>query len=141
MTQRVLVIANETVGSETVHNLLRECDDRSEVLVVAPALNSRLAFWATDDRRARVAAEARLVGCLAGLDRSGASMRGMVGDADPLLAIEDALGSFAADRIVIVTHPPERSHWLARDVVNRARDRFDLPVSHLVAGAEVLAAA
>jgi hypothetical protein len=39
---------------------------------------------------------------------------------------------FQADEIVISTHPPERSHWLERGVVERARDEIDLPVTHVV---------
>ena len=54
------------------------------------------------------------------------------GDADPLQAIADALRFFPADAIVVATHPPGRSNWLARDLVARARRRFDLPIVHIV---------
>ena len=30
------------------------------------------------------------------------------------------------------SHPEERSHWLARDLIARARVRFDQPVLHIV---------
>jgi uncharacterized LabA/DUF88 family protein len=46
-----------------------------------------------------------------------------VGDADQLLAIEDALATFEADRIVLVS-PDE-------DLLSEAQKRFDLPVSEL----------
>lgn len=46
-----------------------------------------------------------------------------VGDADQLLAIEDALATFEADRIVLV-NPDE-------DLLSEAQKRFDLPVSEL----------
>ena len=54
------------------------------------------------------------------------------GDGDPLQAIEDALRTFGADEIVISTHPEGRSHWLERNVVGAARDRFDVPITHVV---------
>jgi hypothetical protein len=47
-------------------------------------------------------------------------------------AIADALEVFPADEIIIATHPQERSHWLAHDLVFRARARFDQPVLHIV---------
>ena len=58
--------------------------------------------------------------------------RGEVGDGDPLQAIEDALRTFAPDEIVISTHPAGRSHWLERGVVDGARERYDIPVVHVV---------
>jgi hypothetical protein len=47
-------------------------------------------------------------------------------------ATADALRTFAADEILVATHPEARSHWLAHDLVARARLRFDAPVLHVV---------
>lgn len=66
------------------------------------------------------------------LAESGVVARGVVGDADPLQAIEDALRGFPANEIVISTHPPGRSHWLERGLVEQARLRFAVPLSHVV---------
>ncbi len=63
---------------------------------------------------------------------AGIDARGEIGDGDPLQAIEDALRTFAPDEVVISTHPAGRSHWLERDVVAGARERFALPVRHVV---------
>jgi hypothetical protein len=49
-----------------------------------------------------------------------------------MLAIEDALAVFAADELLVATHPEARSNWLAHDLVARACARFSLPVVHLV---------
>jgi hypothetical protein len=46
--------------------------------------------------------------------------------------IEDALRTFRPDELIISTHPPGRSHWLERGVVERARERFALPLTHIV---------
>ena len=62
--------------------------------------------------------------------------RGAVGDSNPVQAIEDALAEFPADEIVISTHPPERSNWLEKKTVERARERFDLPITHVVVDLE-----
>lgn len=61
-----------------------------------------------------------------------------VGDSVPLLAIEDSLARFAADEIVISTLPPNRSHWLEQDLVERVRGRFDIPTWHVIAEEAVL---
>jgi hypothetical protein len=125
LTRRLLVVANETVASDAIGPHI---DGDTDVLVIAPALNTRLGFWAGDDRRARHHAEERLAASLHSLDVAGIEADGFVADADPLLAIEDALQLFDADRIVISTPPDGRSNWLARGIVERARDRFAPPV-------------
>lgn len=69
---------------------------------------------------------------LIALGELGLKARGEIGAADPNLAIEDALRVFAADEIVVSTHPPPRSRWLESGVVERARERFDLPITHVI---------
>lgn len=131
--QRILVIANETSTGgelhETIDALMQSSDD--ELLVVAPALNSRVRHWFSDIDPARDAAELRLAECIEQLRRRGIEAEGTVGDADPLQAIEDALCEFSADLLVISTHNEAHSNWLARDVVSRTEARFDLPVTHV----------
>jgi hypothetical protein len=131
---RLLVVANETSEGGALHEAIRDRAGyaRSEVLVIAPALNSRLRHWMSDEDAARRGAEVRLVACLERLDAMGVHAQGWVADADPIRAIEDALRIFTADEILISTHPQARSNWLAADLVGRARVRFDLPVLHVV---------
>src|SRR5262245_51009569 len=101
---------------------------QAEVLVVAPALNSWLRHWVSDERSARRDAKQRAAALVERLERRGVHAEGRVGDADPLLAIADALVTFPADEIVIAAQP-ERPSRLADKLVSRARDRFALPVS------------
>jgi hypothetical protein len=134
----ILVIANETVGGRP---LLEEIRRRSEgvneqVLVVCPALNSPLRHWVSDTDSATAAAEVRLASSLRRLEAEGIRARGEVGDADPLQAIEDALRTFGADEVIISTHPEGRSHWLERGVVTGARERFVVPITHVVVDLE-----
>ena len=133
----LLIVANETVEGtalvETVRDIALSHD--AEVLVVAPALNSRLRHYMSDSDHAERAAEHRLAGYLARLRAAGVRATGHVGDADPLLAMEDAMAAFPADEILIGTHPEHRSNWLARDIVARACGRFGLPVAHVVVDA------
>ena len=79
-----------------------------------------------------MAAEQRLAIAVEGLARTGIDVTGSVGDADPGQAIEDALGGFAADEMIVATHPPGTSHWLEKGLLERARREFDGPVTHFV---------
>ena len=132
--RRILVVANETVESRILHDAIRADMDgnNTEILVVAPALNSRVRHWVSDEDEARHAAGARLSRSIARLVRDGVDANGWVGDADPIQAIDDALHLFPADRLIIATHPEGRSNWLARRLVGRARGRFRLPILHIV---------
>ena len=132
--RRILVIANETVGGEELLAILQRKAEsvREQVLVVCPALNSQLRHWASDEDGARAAAQERLDASLTRLRGLGIQADGEVGDGDPLQAIEDALRTFGADEIVISTHPEGRSNWLERNVVGSARERFDVPITHVV---------
>jgi GABA permease len=69
---------------------------------------------------------------VASLRAVGIDAEGEVGDTDPVQAIEDALRTFQPDELVISTHPEGRSKWLERGVVERARERFALPLTHVV---------
>ncbi len=136
--RHILVIANETCAGRAL------CDEiryrargyDADVLVIAPALSSPVRYWASDVDGARAAAQARVDASLAALAAAGVRVRGEVGDADPLQAIEDGLRTFGADEIIVSTHPPGRSNWLERNVVERARELYDLPITHVVVDLE-----
>ena len=129
--KRILVVATETPGGATPI-LGADSEPPSEVLVIVPALNSRLRYWLSDEDDARRAAGVRLAAFLANLRAAGIETEGRVGDADPLQAVADALHRFEAEEIVITTHPDGRTHWLARDLARRARRRFAQPIRDLV---------
>lgn len=136
--KRILVVANETVGGRKLRDRIGQSSEgyRAEVLVVSPALNAPLKHWVSDEDQARNEARRRLQESLARLSEAGISARGEVGDADPLQAIEDALRTFGADEVIISTHPEGRSNWLERGVVSGARERFALPITHVVVDLE-----
>jgi hypothetical protein len=128
------VIANETVAGEALRAEIvrRAASGHSEVLVVCPALNSRLRRWFSDEDGARAAAKDRLESSLAALLEVDIAAQGQIGDGDPVQAAEDALRTFAADEIIVSTHPPGRSNWLEKNVVGRVRERFSLPITHVL---------
>jgi hypothetical protein len=132
--RRILVVANETVGGEPLLDQIKQLASQgnTRVLVVTPALNTPLRHLASDEDSARAQAQERLDRSLAELDRNGVQASGEVGDGDPLQAMEDALRTFGADEIVISTHPEGRSNWLERGVVSSARERYAVPIHHVV---------
>ena len=136
--RRILVIANETVGGGALREEIKQRAEghRERVLVVCPALNAPLRHWVSDEDGARAAAQQRLESSLARLAEAGVDASGEVGDGDPLQAIEDALRTFGADEVIISTHPEGRSHWLERGVVSGARERFDVPITHVITDLE-----
>ena len=117
--RRVLVVALDAA----VPGWLAEAD----VLVVAPALNTWLRHWLSDEDSARRRAEERAAVLVERLRPTAAHVEGRVGDADPLLAIADALSTFPADEVVIAALP-EFSAASVEALIARARHRFPMPV-------------
>jgi hypothetical protein len=131
---RILVVANETVGGPELLTEIREraAGRKARIFVVAPALNSPLKRWVSDEDEARAVAQRRLDTSLTSMRAAGLNATGEIGDGDPVQAIEDALRLFQPDELILSTHPPGRSNWLERGVVDRARERFALPLTHVV---------
>jgi hypothetical protein len=122
------------VGGETLRSVIRGRSEEYEerVRVICPTLLSRVRYFASDEDEARAQAQERLEHSLAKLRELGVNCEGEVGEADPLQAIEDGVRTFGADEIIISTHPEGRSLWLERGVVQAARERFDVPITHVV---------
>jgi hypothetical protein len=131
--RHLLVVANATCTGAELFRELRERADETEtqVLIVAPALTTRLRYWMSDEDAGTAAAQRRLAVSLERCAAAGISARGALGDADPLAAIDDAVRAFHPDEIIIATHPPGHSNWLERGVVAQARARFGLPITHI----------
>jgi hypothetical protein len=136
--RRILVVANETLIGAALRDEIehRARGEDTEVFVVCPALNTKIKTWTSDDDAARAHAQARLQRMLETLDRDGFAATGDIGDGDPVQAMEDGLRMFGADEVILSTHPPGRSNWLERDVVRRARERLDVPITHVVVDLE-----
>ena len=131
---RILVIANETLSGRALRKEIsrRGHSGQAQLKVVCPALNSKIKHWTNEEDAAREQARRRLEGLLAGLRSEGFDVDGDIGDDDPVQAMEDGLRRFPANEVIISTHPRGRSNWLERDVVERARARSDIEVTHVV---------
>jgi GABA permease len=133
---RVLVVADESCTSPALRDALAQhASGRSvEAFVVAPALGSRLARW-TGDEGAYADAQSRLDATLAALGETGIEARGRLGSHDPIQAADDGLREFPAEEIVFATRSDGGGRWLEDGVVETARERYDLPVRHVVVDA------
>ena len=99
----------------------------AEVLVVAPAVNSWLRHWLSDEDAARRQAEERVTAYVDQLEKDGVHAEGRVGDADPLQAIADALLTFRPDEVLVGAGGAAAR--AANGLATRARVRFSVPVS------------
>jgi hypothetical protein len=130
----VLVVAPRPVDEpELVEKVVAACgDEDADVLVVAPARSSTLSHWASDLGPGRERAQITLVHSIAALAAAGLDARGKVGDPHLLQAIEDALRSFPADRVVLVTEDRTRVRGQSRATAELRR-RLDVPLTQLAA--------
>lgn len=104
----------------------------AEVLVLAPASIGFLDRWASDVAGARQAAQERLVVTVAALAKAGVDARAQVGDEDVVQAVEDQLGDYAADEVVLVTPAAEESD--AGEAAAELGPRLRAEFHHLVLG-------
>jgi GABA permease len=141
---RVLVLANQTMGESELHDALADVDgsQQAEYRVVVPANpvdtgqadreGAAFVWQATTE-----AAQQRLDQTLTDLRSMGLTVEGELGDYRPLVALDKAVGEFRPDLVVISTQPEERSTWLRHGVVADAREKYDIPVQHVVVHAAV----
>jgi hypothetical protein len=129
---RVLVIADEScVDPAFCVRLAEHASGRTvEVLVIAPALGSRIARW-TDDESQYVDARKHLDETVAALAVAGITATGETGADDPLQAADDGVREFAPSEIVFVTRSGTHTDWAERGVIETARTRYSADVSHI----------
>jgi hypothetical protein len=133
--RHILVVANETVVSKALSDLIKEkaADDDAIVTVVAPVTQPSQGYVVYYDTR-RAAARRRLDKTLDLLREAGVRASGVVVEADPVSALRDAIAQLEPDEIVVSTHPKEKSGWLRRNAVEQMmRVAGDLPFEHVVA--------
>ena len=134
MGKRILALVSEPVSADALKSAMGDgsAAEQAEVLVVAPALNSRWKFFLDDPDEAIARADEVQEETVERLEEEGIDAAGDTGESDPLLALHDALQTFEADEIVLFTHPDGKKNWLEDGVVEQAKERFGRPVRHIV---------
>lgn len=131
---KLLVLATDPVDADDLRGALPgESIDGAEVLVVSPAVNeSAVAFWVSDSDEAIAEAESTARETADALAAAGARTRAETGESDPLLAIQDALATFAADRVVVFARgDDEAQRYREADLLGEAQRRFGVPVAEI----------
>jgi hypothetical protein len=132
--RHILVVANETVVSKALVDLIRETAQGSDVLVtvLAPVNQPRQGYVVYYDTR-RAAARRRLDRTLELLRGAGVHASGIVVETDPVSALRDAIDQLEPDEVIVSTHPQQKSGWLRRNAIEQMRRvAGELPFRHLV---------
>jgi hypothetical protein len=132
---KLLVVTPEPVDANVLRATLGDEVAGAEVLVISPATNrSKVAFWVSDPDEAIAEAGAAQEETVERLEEEGIDAAGDTGESEPAVAIQDALATFAADRIVIFSHPESDRDYREDDGLADAEERFGVPVTHAVIG-------
>ena len=129
---RLLVLTSEPVTADRLRDALPDEADPTdaEVMVVAPALHdSALRFWLSDADVAIARAEEIRAESLDSLGEAGVPASGDTGDSDPEAAIDDALKTFPADRILVFTHGGDEQRYREDVDPGALQSRFGIPVT------------
>ena len=127
---KLLVVTPEPVDANLLRATLGDEVEGAEVLVVSPATNqSKLAFWVSDPDEAIHEAEIAQVETVERLEEAGIDAAGDTGESEPAVAIQDALATFPADRILIFSHAGEQDYREDEGLADAER-RFGVPVTH-----------
>src|SRR5690349_6990892 len=122
MSKKILALVSEPISADALRSAIGQEDaDQSEVLVVAPALNTKTRFFLADPDPAIERAEEVQQETVERLDEEGIDAAGDTGEADPLLALQDALMTFDADEVVLFTHASGNQNWQEEGLVEEAQ--------------------
>ena len=128
---KVVVLTSEPVNADLLQAALGDDAREAEVMVVAPALHdSPVRFWASDSDEAIARAQEVQEESVERLEEEGVDAAGDTGESEPAVAIQDALATFAADRIVIFSHPEGDRDYREDEGLVNAQERFGVPVTH-----------
>jgi hypothetical protein len=135
MGRKVLALVAEPISGDTLKSAIGNGGDDMQVMVVAPAFDSKARFWASDSDDAIARADQVQQETVERMAEDDVDAVGDTGETDPLLALQDALATFPADEIVIFSHPEGERNWAEDELLEQAQDRFSMPVRHVEVGA------
>jgi hypothetical protein len=131
----VLVVAHQTAATAPLLDAVRERAQRGPARfhLVVPRRPHGLDKVADPEGHGADEARRVLADALPKLSvAAGHEVTGDMGDAEPLMAIQDAVNLGNYDEIIISTLPLGVSRWLKLDLVSKTR-ALGLPVTHVLA--------
>jgi hypothetical protein len=128
-----LIVANQTIGGAELLDKVNELASAGpcDFYLVVPSTPPKEHLTWTEGE-ARTIAARRLEDGLARLRGAGVTVDGEVGDASPVMAVDDALRHRHADHVVVCTLPIGMSRWLKLSLPDRIERKHKVPVTHLV---------
>jgi hypothetical protein len=124
---KVLVVANVTAGSEDLLDALKARAEKGPITatLLMPAEQIGAA--------GREGAKERLDEALEKWRAAGLEATGLLGDADPVEAVQEAWDPRSYDEVIVSTLPGQTSKWVRVDLPHRVARITDAQVTHVVA--------
>jgi hypothetical protein len=132
---RILVVANRTAATPALIEAVRERAARGPCTftLLVPHTSSGLHRVVDPEDQGTAEAEETLDLAIPLLEQAaGSKVEGLVGDPEPLAAIQDALNVHGYDELIISTLPQRFSRWLKLDLPSKAAG-LGLPVTTVTA--------
>ena len=132
----VLVVAHQTAATPGLLDAVRERAQRSPAtfhLVVPQQAHGIHKVVDPEDQQASEAQTVLNEALPALSSAAGSKVEGIVGDADPVAAIQDAINLRGFDEVIISTLPARLSRWLKLDLASKISG-MGLPVTTVTPG-------
>lgn len=128
----VLAFLNEVAGGRKLLGEIRaRVEAGAEHVVLAAPQNVPAAGQIVDQVEIRDAALSRVEVTQQVLAGFGIEAGGVVLDRDPALALDDAVRAFKPDELLLSALPESRYGMMRKDLIEWAKSRFDIPVTHV----------
>jgi hypothetical protein len=128
---RVLVVAHKTAATQPLLDAVRDRAQRGRATFTLLVPNATHGLHKVVDPEDQGGGEAKGVieRALPSLtDAAGAPVEGIVGDPDPVAAVQDAINLRGFDEVIISTLPSKLSQWLRLDLPSKVSG-MGLPVT------------
>ncbi len=128
----VLAFLNEVAGGRRLLETLRDRVEKgADQVALASPQNQPMSGQIVDRDEVREAAQSRVEVTQAVLREFGVEAVGAVMDPDPALALDDAVRAFAPREVLLSCLYETRFGLTRKDLVEWAKRRFDVPVTHI----------
>ena len=127
---KLLVLTPEPIDAGALRAAVGGDISGAEVFVVTPATTkSGIRFWMTDNDAEIAKAQEAADETVERLEEGDVDAAGETGEAEPALALQDAMATFPADRIVIFTHAEGDRDYREDAELANAQERYGVPVT------------
>ncbi len=128
----VLAFLNEVAGGRGLLNAIRErVDAGADGVALAAPQNQPVAGQIVNRDELREAAQSRVEVTEAVLSEFGIEAVGAVMDPDPSLALDDAVRAFRPTEVLVSALAETRYGFKRRDLLEWAKEHFEVPVTHI----------